>query len=80
MRAFVLILALASIFLLPWYVPAVLFSLLLAEFVYKVVDLYSRFHDNCVAYYVVFFTFWSLASLAMFYGVCLGFINRRKKR
>jgi len=79
-RAFLLISALVSLFLLPWYVPAVLFSLLLAEFIYKVADLYGRLHDNCVAYYVVFFTFWSLASLAMFYGLYLGFRNKRKKK
>jgi glycosyltransferase involved in cell wall biosynthesis len=79
-RAFILIFALFSLFLLPWYVPAVLFSLLLAEFIYKVTSLYSRYRDNCVVYYAVFFTFWSLASLAMFYGMYLGFRNKRKKQ
>lgn len=77
-RALLLIAAIVSLFLLPWYVPALLFSLLLAEFIYKVAKLYSRYRDSCVVYYVVFFTFWSLASLAMFYGLYLGFKNRRK--
>jgi glycosyltransferase involved in cell wall biosynthesis len=79
-RAFLLISALFSLFLLPWYVPVILFSLLLAEFIYKVTSLYSRCHDSCVIYYVVFFTFWSLASLAMFYGMYLGFRNKRKNK
>jgi len=78
-RGFLLIAAVVSLFLLPWYIPTFLFSLLLAEFVYKVVKLYGRYHDSCVVYYVVFFTFWSLASLAMFYGVYLGFKNKRKR-
>jgi len=77
-RGFLLIAALLSIFLLPWYVPTILFSLLLAEFVYKSIKLYLRYRDPCVVYYVVFFTFWSLASLAMFYGLYLGLKNRRK--
>jgi len=78
-RGFLLILAIVSLFLLPWYVPTVLFSLLLVEFVYKVGKLYSKYHDRCVVYYVVFFTFWSLASLAMFYGLYLGLKKERKK-
>jgi glycosyltransferase involved in cell wall biosynthesis len=78
-RGFLLIAAFASLFLLPWYVPTVLFSLLLAEFVYKVAKLYGKYRDNCVVYYAVFFTFWSLASLAMFYGLYLGFRNGEKR-
>jgi len=77
-RGFLLIATLLSIFLLPWYVAAILFSILLAEFVYKSMKLYLLYRDLCVAYYVVFFTFWSLASLAMFYGLVLGWKNRRK--
>jgi len=78
-RGFLLIAGLLSIFLLPWYVPTILFSILLAEFIYKSTKLYLRYRDPCVAYYVVFFTFWSLASLAMFYGLYLGLKNKRKK-
>jgi hypothetical protein len=78
-RGFLLIAMLLSIFLLPWYVPTILFSILLAEFLYKSTKMYLRYHDSCVIYYVVFFTFWSLASLAMFYGLYLGFRNKRKK-
>ncbi len=77
-RGFLLIAMLLSIFLLPWYVPTVLFSILFAEFAYKSTKLYLRFRDPCVIYYVVFFTFWSLASLAMFYGLFLGLKNKRK--
>lgn len=77
-RGFLLILALLSIFLLPWYIPAILFSLVLAEFVYKTMKLYLRYRDSCVVYYVVFFTFWSLASLAMFYGLYLGLRSKRE--
>jgi len=78
MRGFLLIATLLSIFLLPWFVPTILFSVLLAEFVYKSAKLYLRYRDPCVGYYVVFFTFWSLASLAMFYGLYLGLKNKRK--
>jgi glycosyltransferase involved in cell wall biosynthesis len=78
-RGFLLIALLLSIFLLPWYVPVLLFSILLAEFLYKSAKLYSRSHDSCVIYYAVFFTFWSLASFAMFYGLLLGLKNKRKK-
>jgi glycosyltransferase involved in cell wall biosynthesis len=79
-RGFLLIAAVVSLFLLPWYVPTVLFSLLLLEFVYKVCKLYGNYRDSCVAYYVVFFTFWSLASLAMFYGLYLGLKNKGKTK
>lgn len=79
-RGFLLIFATASLFLLPWYFPAFLFSLLLAEFVYKTTKLYRRYRDRCVVYYVVFFTFWSLVSLAIFYGLYLGLKNKRKTR
>jgi len=78
-RGFLLIAAVVSLFLLPWYAPVILFSLLLAEFVYKAVKLYGKYRDNCVIYYVVFFTFWSLASLTMFYGLYLGLKNKRKR-
>jgi len=77
-RGFLLIAAIVSLFLLPWYVPTFLFSLLLLEFVYKVIRLYGKYRDSCVVYYVVFFTFWSLASLAIFYGLYLGLKNKRK--
>lgn len=77
-RGFLLIASLLSIFLLPWYVPTILLSILLAEFVYKSAKLYLRYRDSCVVYYVVFFTFWSLASLAMFYGLYLGLKNKRR--
>jgi len=79
-RGFLLIAMLSSIFLLPWYAPTILFSILLADFIYKSTKLYLRCRDPCVVYYVVFFTFWSLASLAMFYGLYLGLRNKRKTR
>jgi GT2 family glycosyltransferase len=78
LRGFLLIATLLSLFLLPWYVPTILSAVLLAEFVYKSAKLYRRYHDSCVVYYVVFFTFWSLASLAMFYGIFLGLKNRSR--
>jgi len=77
-RGFLLIALLLSIFLLPWYVSLALFALLFAEFLYKTVRMYVRYRDGSVVYYVVFFTFWSLASLAMFYGLYLGWRNKRK--
>ena len=78
-RGFLLIALVLSIFLLPWYVPTLLFLILLAEFVYKTTKLYSLYRDSCVIYYLVFFTYWSLVSLAMFYGLFLGLKNKRRK-
>ena len=73
-RGIILITAIISLFTIllqyiPWYVPAILFAWLLAEFLYKSAKMYMRYHDRCVIYYIVFFTFWSLASLAIFYGL-----------
>lgn len=73
-RGIILITALVSMlptFLnyIPWHIPAVFFAWLLAEFIYKSAKMYRYYHDNCVVYYAVFFTFWSLASLAIFYGL-----------
>jgi glycosyltransferase involved in cell wall biosynthesis len=79
-RGFLLILAIASLFFLPWYFSTSLFLLLLIEFFYKTIKLYSRYHDKSVIYYVIFFTFWSLASLAIFYGLYLGLKDKRKTR
>jgi len=80
-RGIILVAAIISLFLtlmlyVPWYIPVALFAWLLAEFVYKSAKMYMRYHDRCVVYYVVFFTFWSLASLAIFYGL---FYQLRKK-
>lgn len=80
-RGIILIAAVISLFLtllqhIPWYVPTILFVWLLAEFLYKSAKMYMRYHDGCVIYYIVFFTFWSLASLAIFYGL---FRQLRKK-
>lgn len=79
-RGFLLIIAIASIFIMPWYFSATLFTLLLIEFVYKTMRMYRRYHDRCVIYYIVFFTFWSLVSLAMFYGLYTGLKQKRNKR
>lgn len=79
-RGLLLVLGIVSLFLSPWYVSAVLLSVLLLEFIYKTVRMYWRYHDRCVLYYTVFFTFWSLGSLAMFYGFCLRLKHGRKPR
>lgn len=72
-RGIILVAAIVSLFLtllhVPWYIPAILFGWLLAEFLYKSAKMYMRYHDHCVFYYIVFFTFWSLESLAIFYGL-----------
>jgi len=78
-RGFLLILALVSLLFAPWYVTAFLLSILLLEFFYKTLKMYRRYRDPCVVYYTVFFTFWSLASLAIFYGLLLGLRNRGKR-
>lgn len=81
-RGIILVAAVISFFLtlfqqISWYIPTVLFAFLLAEFIYKSAKMYMRYHDRCVIYYIVFFTFWSLASLAIFYGL---FRQIRKNR
>jgi len=78
-RALLLIAAVISLFTTVWYVPAFLFGILLAEFVYKFLRMYIRYRDPCVLYYVVFFTFWSLTSLAILYGLLLGIKQKRKQ-
>jgi glycosyltransferase involved in cell wall biosynthesis len=79
-RGLILIAAILSLFFAPWYIPTILFSVLLVEFIYKTLKMYWRFRDNCVIYYVIFFTFWSLASFAIFYGYILGLKQKRKRR
>jgi len=80
-RGIILITAIISLVLtllqyIPWYIPTILFAWLLSEFLYKSARMYMRYHDRCVIYYIVFFTFWSVASLAIFYGL---FRQLRKK-
>jgi len=77
-RGFVLIAAMVSLFLMPWYVPALLFGCLVTDFLYKTVKMYRRCRDWCVLYYIVFFTFWSIVSLAVFYGLYRGLKQKRK--
>lgn len=77
-RGFLLIFAFASLLFAPLYISALLFGLLFSEFLYKTAKMYWRYRDPCVIYYTVFFTFWSLASLAIFYGFLLGLKNKRK--
>lgn len=77
-RGIILILATVSLFFLPWYVPAILFGWLFTEFFYKTVKMYRHYYDRCVVYYLVFFTFWSLVSLAVFYGMYLGLKHKQK--
>lgn len=79
-RGFLLIGAIISLFLAPWYISTILFSILFAEFIYKTIRMYRRFRDNCVIYYVLFFTFWPLESFAIFYGFFKGLVQRKKRR
>jgi glycosyltransferase involved in cell wall biosynthesis len=70
-RGLILIAAASSLF----YHPAIsiaLLSFLFTEFVYKTLKMYRRYHDYCVFYYAIFFTFWSFVSLAFLYGLYLG--------
>ncbi|MGQ9565858.1 MAG: glycosyltransferase [Candidatus Bathyarchaeales archaeon] len=80
LRGFILIAAILSLFFAPWYVPTALFFILLVEFVYKTIKMYMCFRDSSVVYYVVFFTFWSLVSFAIFYGYFLGLRQKNKRR
>lgn len=76
LRGLVLIMTLASLFFLPWYVPAALSAWLLIELIYKTTKMYRRYHNRYVVYYLVFFTIWSLVSLATLYGLYLGLKNK----
>lgn len=78
LRGLILFAAVASIFLTPWPVTALLFGVFFAEFAYKTVRMYWRYRDSSVAYYTVFFTFWSLASFAILYGWLLGLKNKNR--
>ena len=68
------------LFFAPWYVPALVFAFLIADFAYKTVKMYRSYHDWCVLYYVVFFVFWSIVSLAVFYGLCRGLTEKKRFR
>lgn len=81
-RGVILILAIVSLLLtllqlVPWHVPTILFAWLAAEFLYRSAKMYRRYHDRCVVYYIVFFTFWSLASLAIFYGLFYQLLRKK---
>lgn len=77
-RGLMLIAAIVSFFTLPLYVPLAILAVLFLEFIYKTVKMYYKYRDGCVIYYAVFFTFWSLASLTIVYGLCRGLGERRK--
>jgi glycosyltransferase involved in cell wall biosynthesis len=79
LRGLILIAALISFFLAFWHILVMLLGFLLIEFFYKTVKMYRRCKDRSVLYYFVFFTFWSLASIAIFYGGIIGLKNRRKE-
>lgn len=81
-RGIILILAIVSLLLtllqlVPWHVPTILFVWLAAEFLYRSAKMYRRYHDRCIVYYIVFFTFWSLASLAIFYGLFYQLLRKK---
>jgi len=79
-RGFLTVTMIISIFILPFYAFIALFILLLTDFVYKLIRMYNLYHDRCVIYYAVFFTLWSLASFAIFYGLYIGLKNKLKNR
>ena len=68
LRGIILICAIVSLALAPWYIPAILFLILLAEFMGKTLKAYIRYRDKCVIYYTFFFTLWSLTSFAVIFG------------
>ena len=68
LRGIILFAALLSLFLAPWYIPAILFSILLAEFAVKTSRSYIQYRDKCIIYYTYFFTLWSIVSFAIIYG------------
>ncbi|MHA1834964.1 MAG: glycosyltransferase [Candidatus Baldrarchaeia archaeon] len=77
-RGLLLLALLFSVIFLPWYVSVALFTLLFVNFVYKSVRMYLKYNDWCVIYYAILFTLWSFMSLAIFYGLYLGFRGRRR--
>lgn len=76
-RGLFLIIAIIAFFLMPWYVHTLIFLFLIADFLYKTAKMYRSYQDWCVLYYVVFFVFWSLVSLAVFYGMCRGLTEKK---
>lgn len=79
-RGLMIIATIVSALTTPFYVPAILLTILLVEFIYKTVKMYLKYHDRCVIYYAVFFTFWSLASLAILYGLYRGLKEKRRRK
>lgn len=79
LRGLMLIAAIAMLAYNP-AISAILSIALLTEFIYKVTRMYLKYHDRCVAYYIIFFTLWSLTSLAIFYGLYLGLKYKLKHK
>ena len=68
LRGTILVAAIVSLLFAPWYIPSILFSILLAEFAFKILKSYIGYRDKCIIYYTYFFTLWSIFSFAIIYG------------
>jgi len=69
LRGLLLLNGIFSLFLAPWQLSAAIFGLLAADMLYRMGKMYRKYKDRCVLYYLIFFGFWSIVSLAFFCGV-----------
>ena len=78
-RGILLILAIASALLGAWPLALGTAAILLCDLTYKMAKMALKYRDSCIVYYLVFFTWWSLTSLAVFWGFFLGRSKAYKK-
>jgi glycosyltransferase involved in cell wall biosynthesis len=78
-RGILLILAIASALLGAWLLALGTAAILLCDLTYKMAKMALKYRDSCIVYYLVFFTWWSLTSLAVFWGFFLGKSKAYKK-
>jgi len=78
-RGILLILTIASALLGAWPLAPGMAAVLLFDLTYKIVKMALKYRDSCIIYYLVFFTWWSLTSLAVFWGFFLGRSKAYKK-
>ncbi|HJX24139.1 MAG TPA: glycosyltransferase [Candidatus Bathyarchaeia archaeon] len=78
-RGILLILAIASALLGAWPLALGTAAILLCDLTYKMAKMALKYRDSCIVYYLIFFTWWSLTSLAVFWGFFLGRSKAYKK-
>jgi mycofactocin glycosyltransferase len=72
LRGILLVITLCSAVTGFWSLALGAGLILLGDLIYKMARMTLKYRDRCVVYYFAFFTWWSLASLAVFWGFARG--------